>query len=147
MLDPADDPLDRHLDDDHAGVASLRAAADLLDGGDPRGALAACRDARGHGVPSELVPYLAVVQCIAAVLLGDVHDAIEVARVGWGDHPDVAALAAVLGVAQLLAGDAAGSSRTMYAALLTDDADRSLEVHRRRLTQLLAAVRATGGPA
>lgn len=146
MLDPADDPLDRHLDADHAGVACLRAAADLLEAGDSRGALAACRDARRHGVPSELVPYLAVVHAIAALLMGDVQDAIMLAEDGWRDHPDVAALPSALGAAQLLAGDAAASARTMYAALLTDDADRSLDVHRRRLTQLLAAVRATTTP-
>lgn len=143
MLDPADDPLDRHLDADHAGVACLRAAADLLEAGDSRGALDACRDARRHGVPTELVPYLAIVQGIVALLMGDVQDCVELSRTAWSDHPDVAALPTLLGAAQLLAGDTAGAARTMFAALLTDDADRSLEVHRRRLTQLLAAVRAT----
>ena len=143
MLDPAGDPLDQHLDADHAGVACLRAAADLLESGDARGALAACRDARTYGVPSELAPYLAVVHAVTALLMGDVQDSITLAGDSWSNHPDVAALPAVLGAGQLLAGDAAASARTMFAALLTDDADRSLEVHRRRLTQLLAAVRAT----
>jgi hypothetical protein len=145
MLDPAPDPLDRHLDADHHGVACLRAAVDLLDANDSRGALAACRDARGHGVPSELVPYLALVQGVAALLLGDVRDGIELAGDAWRDHPDVAALPAVLGAGQLLAGESDAAARTMFAALVTDDADRSLEVHRRRLTQLLGTVRATSG--
>lgn len=136
------DPLDEHLTLDHTGVASLRAAADLLDAGDPVGACEAAVRARAHGVPVELVPYLAIVDGVAAILSGDAARAQVVVGDAWRSHPDVAALPAVLGAARLVTGeDAASAAHSMYAALVSDDPDRSLAVHRRRLTMLLAAIR------
>lgn len=138
---PAPDPLDAHLDLDHAGVARLRAAVDLLDAGDVAGSVEAALQARAHGVPAELVPYLAIVDGVAAVLAGDAPRAEVVLGDAWRAHPDVAALPAALGAARLLAGDATSAAHSMYAALVSDDPDRSLAVHRRRLTMLLGALR------
>ncbi len=141
MQAPPPDPLDSHLDLDHSGVASLRAAADLLAGGDAAGAAQAALTARAHGVPAELAPYLAVVDSVAAILDDDAARAQVVAGDAWRSHPDVAALPAVLGAARLAAGDATSAAHSMYAALVSDDPDRSLAVHRRRLTMLLAPLR------
>jgi hypothetical protein len=135
------DPLDEHLALDHAGVAALRAAADLLDAGDPAGACEAALLARGIGVPAELAPYLAIVDGVAAILCGDATRAQVVVGDAWRAHPDVAALPAVLGAARLADQDAASAAHSMYAALVSDDPDRSLAVHRRRLTLLLTALR------
>ena len=140
-FDAAPDPLDAHLDLDHDGVASLRAAVDLLDAGDATGACEAALSARATGVPAELVPYLAVVDGVAAILAGDAPRAQVVVGDAWRTHPDVAALPAVLGAARMLSGDAASAAHSMYAALVSDDPDHSLAVHRRRLTMLLAAMR------
>jgi hypothetical protein len=139
------DPLDEHLDLDHAGVAALRAAADLLDAGDAPRAVEAALRARSAGVPAELAPYLAVVDSVAAVLAGDAARAEVVAGDAWRSHPDHAALPAVLGAARIVAGSATDAAHSMYAALVGDDPDRSLAIHRRRLTMLLDLVRRAGG--
>jgi hypothetical protein len=142
-----DDPLDDHLQLDHDGVVQLRAAADLLDAGDAAGAVAAAARARGRGVPAELGPYLATVDGIASALDGDREYAARVLADAWANHPDVAVLPAALGAVRLLTGDATDAALVQLAALVSDDPDRSLELHRRRLTQLYAAVRReVGGP-
>jgi hypothetical protein len=138
---PPLDPLDAHLALDHPGVAALRAAADLLDAGDPVAAAEAAVQARSCGVPAELAPYLAVVDAVAAILAGDPSRAQVVAGDAWRAHPDVAALPAVLGAARIASGLGADAAHSMFAALVGDDPDRSLAVHRRRLTMLLDAVR------
>ncbi len=140
-FDAVPDPLDEHLELDHDGVASLRAAVDLLDAGDAAGANEAALRARASGVPAELVPYLALVDGVAAILAGDAPRAQVVLGDAWRTHPDVAALPAALGAARLLSGDATSAAHSMYAALVSDDPDRSLALHRRRLTMLLAAMR------
>lgn len=134
---PARDPIDAHLELDHGGIAALRAAGDLLEAGDPAGASEAILAARRHGVPAELAPWVAVVDGVAAMLAGEPERAQVVLGDAWRDHPDVAALPAALGAARLRAGDAPAAARAMYAALVSDDPDRSLAVHRRRLTMLL----------
>lgn len=131
------DPLDAYLDLDHAGVAALRAAGDLLDAGDLSGAAEAVLTARRCGVPAELAPWVAVVDGVTAMLAGDPERAQVVLGDAWREHPDVAALPAALGAARVRSGDAEAAARAMFAALVSDDPDRSLAVHRRRLTMLL----------
>jgi hypothetical protein len=137
MTDPLRDPLN----DEHAGVLRLRAAAHALDHGDAVDAVTCAADARRIGVPAELVPYLAVVDGIARVLAGDPAGACTVLADAWASHPDVAALPAALGAARIAAEDATSAAHSMYAALVSDDPDRSLAIHRRRLTLLLGVVR------
>lgn len=136
-LEPVRDPIDAHLGLDHGGIAALRAAGDLLDAGDAAGASEAVIAARHHGVPAELAPWMAIVDGVAAMLAGEPERAQVVLGDAWRDHPDVAALPAALGAARLRTGDAPAAARAMYAALVSDDPDRSLAVHRRRLTMLL----------
>lgn len=138
------DPLEDHLGLDHDGIASLRAAADLLDAGDAASAVEAALRARAVGVPAELAPYLAVVDGIAAILAGDAGRAEVVLGDAWRSHPDVAALPAVLGAARAVDGSPADAVHSLFAALVGDDPDRSLAIHRRRLTMLLEAVRRAG---
>lgn len=128
-------------DPDHAGVARLRAAAAALDDRAITDALEAAADARRLGLPAELVPYRAVVHGIALVLQGEPEAAARELADAWSSHPDFAALPAALGVARLAAGDPEGAAQSMYAAIVSDDPDQSLEIHRRRLTLLLGEVR------
>ncbi|MCW2926062.1 MAG: hypothetical protein JWM86_30 [Thermoleophilia bacterium] len=140
FVDPTD-PIDSATYDDHPGVATLRAGARLLEQGSGAEALATFAEARSGGVPAELAPHVAVLEGCASILRGDAAGAVGAIADAWRAHPDVAALPAVLGTAQLVTGDAKSAAHTMYAALVSDDPDRSLAVHRRRLTQLMQLVR------
>lgn len=122
----------------------MLAAAGALDAGDPAVAIEHAQQARRIGVPAELVPHRALLEGVALVLAGRAEEAVEVLGQAWGAHPDVAALPAALGAARIVAADATSAAHSMYAALVSDDPDRSLAIHRRRLTLLLAAVRAGG---
>lgn len=127
-------------DGEHPGVQRLRAAVRALDAGDVSGAVEAATEARRIGVPAELVPYRAIVQGIALARTGDATTAAMVLTDAWSSHPDVAALPAALGAAQAAAGDMSAAAQSMFAALVSDDPDHSLPMHRRRLTPLLALV-------
>ena len=135
------DPLEL-ADGEHPGVASLRAAVLALEGGDIAAALEAADATRRAGVPAELVPHRALVHGVALVLDGDPAAAATLLGDAWSAHPDVAALPAALGAARTAAGDAHAGAQAMFAALVSDDPDGSLAIHRRRLTLLLGAVRA-----
>ena len=134
------DPLAAHDDGHHAGVALLRDAAEALDAGQAEIAAALAQRARAIGVPAELAPYLAVVGGTSLLLARRIDDARGWLEQAWSEHPDVAALPAVLGAVHQAAGHSGDASRTMFAALVSDDPDGSLATHRRRLTQLLRVV-------
>jgi len=138
----ASDPLDQRGHGDHAGVTCLRAARDLVLARESSHVLASMADARRHGLPAELIPYGAAIEAAAYLLVGEATAAARLVEHAWGDHPDVAVLPALLGVARLLDGDAAGAAQAMFAALVSDDPDNSLGAHRRLLTVLLERVRA-----
>ena len=129
-------------DRDHPGVTCLRIAVRSLDAGDVEAAVEAAADAKRIGVPAELVPYRAIVQGIALTRAGRAEDAGLVLTDAWSSHPDVAALPAALGAAQAALGDHVAGARSMFAAIVSDDPDHSLPMHRRRLTPLLSLVRA-----
>jgi hypothetical protein len=128
-------------DPEHPGVHQLRAAVRALDAGEVQAAVDAATEARRIGVPAELVPYRAIVQGIALVRAGDPGAAATVLTDAWSSHPDVAALPAALGAAQAASGEAAAGVQSMFAAIVSDDPDHSLPMHRRRLTPLLALLR------
>lgn len=124
-------------DDEHPGSVNVHGAADMLDAGDVQAALRHLQAARSGGVPAELVPHAAVIEGVARLLEGDQDAARRLLEDSWAGHPDVAALPAALGTAAFVAGDPTGAARAMYAAIVSDDPDGSLGVHRRRLTMLL----------
>ena len=89
-------------------------------------------------LPADLVPIGTAVLGSALAVAGDVSGAAEVLVDAWRDHPDVAALPALLGSVHLLAGDATSAAYSMHAALVSDDPDRSLALLRPLLMQLFA---------
>lgn len=143
-FDQRRDPLDEHAVGPTTTVARLLAARDLLRAGEPEASAASARDARSGGIPAELVPGARAIEAGALLLAGGTAEAIELLRTAWAEHPDVAVLPALLGVAQARAGDEASAVRSMHAALASDDPDRSLELHRWLITRLLAQLRAGG---
>ena len=128
-------------DGEHPGVQQLREAVRALDGGNVTSAVDAATEAKRIGVPAELVPYRAIVQGIALTRAGLVDTALGVLTEAWSSHPDVAALPAALGAAQAASGDMHAAAQSMFAAIVSDDPDHSLQMHRRRLTPLLALMR------
>lgn len=136
------DPFTDAIHGASQGTPHARAAAQALDAGDPESAVEHALAATRVGVPAELVPHLATVHGIALQLLDRDEDALDLLGDAWRSHPDVASLPAALGAARSATGDSASAAHVMYAALVSDDPDESLRVHRRRLTHLLSRVRA-----
>jgi hypothetical protein len=134
---PPADPLADPAYDDHAGAGHLRRAGAALDAGDLDAALEQAAAARRVGVPAELGPHLAIIEGLARVRAREPRAAVEGLVAAWREYPDVAALPAVLGVARTTAGDTDGAARVLFSALLADDPDHTLVIHRRRLTALL----------
>ncbi|MCW2971918.1 MAG: hypothetical protein JWN72_191 [Thermoleophilia bacterium] len=124
----------------HPGVIHLRGARDMVRASIPNSALDVLAEAHHAGVPAELMPHARVLEAAALVLAGRPADAIAVATDAWRDYPDVAALPAVLGSAHLAAGDTASAAHTMHAALISEDPDRSLALHRAVLVQLFTVL-------
>lgn len=129
------DPLDDPLLLQHSGVVRLRAARDLLLAGEAVAAVSAASDARSTGLPAEVVPHAHLLHGAALLLAGRAGEAATILGDGWRDHPDFSALPALLGVARSASGDATSAAHSMYAALVTDDPDRSLALHRTVLTR------------
>jgi hypothetical protein len=129
-------------DPEHPGVQQLRDAVRSLDAGDIDAAITSAAEAKRIGLPAELVPYRAIVQGIALTRSGDAASATTILTETWSAHPDVAALPAALGAAQASSGELASAAQSMFAAIVSDDPDHSLPMHRRRLTPLLALLRA-----
>jgi hypothetical protein len=134
---PPTDPFADPAHDGHEGVAHLRRAGAALDAGELAEALEQAAGARQIGVPAELAPHLAVIEGLARVRARETQAAIDGLTAAWREFPDVAALPAALGVARTTAGDTDGAARVLFSALLADDPDRTLAIHRRRLTALL----------
>lgn len=136
---PPSDPLDGPELLAHVGVTHLRTARELLAANDPAAAADAADRARRVGLPAEIVPHGAAILGTALALDGRREEAAELLIDCWREHPDVAALPALLGSVRLGAGDATSAAHAMHAALVTDDPDRSLAVHRALLMQLFRA--------
>lgn len=136
------DPFDAPGLAELAGAAAARDARTAFDAGDHRAALELLGTAARAGIPAELRPHAALLRGLALLAIEDLDGAREALRVAWSEHPDVAVLPATLGAVEAIAGDGAAGSLTLFAALVSDDPDRSIELHRRRLTPLLARLRA-----
>jgi len=132
------DPF-RAMHDEGNGVDDLRAALGSLRKGDGPQALECLARARGGGIPVEAVPHAALTEAFAQLLTGNHTRATAVLRAAWSDHPDVAALAAALGMAQYAAGDERGAARALLASVVCDDPDRSLPTWRWALTRYVSA--------
>ncbi|MCW2950240.1 MAG: hypothetical protein JWN41_1253 [Thermoleophilia bacterium] len=130
--DPIEDPSLR----EHLGVIHLRGARDLARAGLGGSALAAFVEAYHAGVPSELMPHARVIETGALIIAGQPAEAVSTASSAWREYPDVAALPAVLGSAHLANDDSRSAAHTMHAALVSEDPDRSLALHRALLQQL-----------
>ena len=141
---PPLDPLDAAAIADHPATAELRDAREQLRLHDPAAALTAISRARTHPIPTELRAYCALVEGVAHALTGNLALARTLLEGSWNEHPDVAALPAALGATLALAGDGSDASAVLFAALVCDDPDRSLSLHRRLLTLLLAPVQSAG---
>jgi hypothetical protein len=128
-------------DGEHRGVQQLRTAVRALDAGDVEAAVAAADEARRVGDPAALVPERAIEQGSALVRSVDHEAAARILTDAWSSHPDVAGLPAALGAAQAASGDQAAAASSLFAAIVSDDPDHSLQMHRRRLTPLLAIIR------
>lgn len=125
---------------DHAGVIQLREARTLVLDGNALAALDALTLAHHAGVPAELMPHARVIEAAALILADRPPAAITLALDAWRNYPDVAALPAVLGSAHLANGDAKSAAHTMHAALVSEDPDRSLSLHRAVLERLFVVL-------
>jgi hypothetical protein len=136
---PPTNPIGSHDFDEHVGVGHLRTAQARLADGDLDVAIREARTARSYGLPAELAPHGAAILGAALALHGDHDEAVTILADSWREHPDVAALPALLGSALMLAGDPTRASYTMHAALVSEDPDRSLALLRPLLTRMFAA--------
>lgn len=139
---PPTNPIGSHEHDEHVGVGHLRTAqarlADAVVAEDFALAIREARTARQIGLPAELAPHGAAILGAALAFGGELTEAVTVLSDSWREHPDVAALPALLGSAHMLAGDSTKAAYAMHAAVVSEDPDRSLALLRPLLTRLFA---------